>query len=74
MVTNNSGGEITLGSGGAGAWCSPELTIAALDLPKSGAANAVTAIEGKAFAATGDNASGVAFAEVSVSNTNRGIT
>ncbi|MDA1317267.1 MAG: hypothetical protein O3B87_04555 [bacterium] len=70
MVTNNSGGEITLGSGGAGAWCSPELTIAALDLPKSGAANAVTAIEGKAFAATGDNASGVAFAEVSVSNTN----
>lgn len=68
IVTNASGGEVTLGSGGAGAWCAPALTIAALDLPKSGVANAVTAIEGKAFTVTGDNASGVAFAEISVSN------
>src|SRR3989344_3994896 len=70
IVTNNSGGEVTLGSGGAGAWCAPELTIGALDLPKSGVANAVTAIEGKAFIVTGDNASGVAFAEISISNAN----
>ena len=69
IITNNNGGEVTLGSGGAGAWCAPELTIDALDLPKNGVANAITAIQGKAFTVTGDNASGVAFAEISISNT-----
>lgn len=67
-VTNNSGGEVTLGGGGSGSWCAPDLTIAALDLPKSGVANAVTAIEGRAFAGTGDNASGVSFANVTIAN------
>ncbi len=69
-VTNNSGGEVTLGGGGTGTWCEPDLTITALDLPKSGVANAVTAIEGKAFAGTGENASGVSFADVSIADTN----
>lgn len=67
-VTNNSGGEVTLGGGGTGSWCEPDLTIAALDLPKSGVANAVTAIEGRAFAGTGENASGVSFANVTIAN------
>ncbi|MEK7534120.1 MAG: hypothetical protein AAB600_02170 [Patescibacteria group bacterium] len=71
VVTNNSGGEITLGPVGLRAdWCTPSLTIAALDLPKSGVANALTAIEGRAFAGTGDNASGISFAKVSISNAN----
>jgi len=68
-VTNDNGGEVTLGLGGGGNWCAPELTIATLDLPKGGVANSLTAIEGRAFAGTGDNASGVAFAEVAISNT-----
>src|SRR6266480_4563287 len=58
VVTNTSGGEVTLGAGGGGDWCNPNLSITALDLPKNGVANAVTAIEGRAFAGTGDNSSG----------------
>ena len=69
VVTNTAGGEVTLAAGGSGNWCAPDLSISALDLPKSGVANALTAIEGKAFAGTGDNASGVSFANVSISNT-----
>jgi len=68
VVTNTAGGEVTLAGGGSGNWCAPDLSISALDLPKSGVANALTAIEGKAFAGTGDNASGVSFANVSISN------
>lgn len=70
VVTNTSGGEITLGAGGQGDWCAPNLSIAALDLPKQGVADAITAIEGQAFVGTGENASGVSFANVSISNTN----
>ncbi|MDP1743575.1 MAG: prepilin-type N-terminal cleavage/methylation domain-containing protein [Candidatus Amesbacteria bacterium] len=69
-VTNTAGGEVILGAGGQGDWCNPNLSISALDLPKSGVANALTAIEGRAFAVTGDNASGVSFANVTISNTN----
>ncbi len=67
-ITNTNGGEVTLGAGGGGDWCSPNLSIAAHDLPKSGVANAVTSIEGRVFAGTGDNASGVSFANVMISN------
>ncbi len=70
ITTEDSGGEVTLGAGGAGSWCSPSLAIASLDLPKSGVANAVTAIEGRAFTVTGDNASGVSFANITISNVN----
>lgn len=69
-VTNTSGGEVTLGAGGTGNWCEPSLIITAVDLPKNGVANAVTAIQGRVFAGTGDNASGVSFANVEVSNAN----
>ena len=69
IVTNDDGGEVTLGAGGGGNWCSPNLSIAALDLPKQGVANAISAIEGELFIGTGENASGVSLANVSVSNT-----
>ncbi|MEK7559664.1 MAG: hypothetical protein AAB521_05140 [Patescibacteria group bacterium] len=66
-IANQSGGEIVLEAGGGGGdWCSPNLTLATLDLPKSGVANAISAIEGRIFAGTGDNASGVSFADVNV--------
>lgn len=68
LVTNESGGEVRLGAAGSGNWCAPSLTIAAVDLPKNGVANAITAIQGHVFAGTGDNASGVSFAQVAISN------
>lgn len=67
-VTKDVDGEVILGSGGSGNWCAPSLTITAIDLPKQGVANAVTAIEGRVFAGTGENASGVSFANVHVTN------
>ncbi len=67
-VTNTSGGEVMLGAGGQGDWCKPNLTITSLDLPKNGVANALSAIEGKAFAGTGENASGVSYATVNINN------
>ncbi|MEK7168469.1 MAG: hypothetical protein AAB778_00480 [Patescibacteria group bacterium] len=70
IVTNSSGGEVQLGSGGHGDWCDPNLSIASLDLPKSGVANAISATEGRLVAGTGDNASGVSFAAINVTNTN----
>lgn len=69
-VTNTNGGEVVIAAGGRADWCAPSLSIAAVDLPKQGVANAISAIEGKVFAGTGENASGVSFASVSISNTN----
>ncbi len=68
-ITPNDG-QVQLGAGGSSQsdWCAPGLTITPHDLPKSGVANAITAIEGRAFAGTGDNASGVSFANLSISN------
>lgn len=68
-ITNTAGGEVTLGAGGHGDWCAPNLSLAALDLPKNGVANALTAIEGRAFAGTGDNSSGVSFANINITTT-----
>jgi type II secretory pathway pseudopilin PulG len=65
-----SGGDITLAAGGTADWCAPNLSISAIDLPKSGVASSLTAIEGKAFVGTGDTTSGVSFAGVTISNTN----
>lgn len=68
-VINLSGGEVVLGStGGYGDWCTPQLTISALDLPKSGVANAISSIQGKIAAGTGENASGVSYANVLVTD------
>ncbi|HLD26358.1 MAG TPA: hypothetical protein VJB63_00150 [Patescibacteria group bacterium] len=69
VITNTNGGEITLGSGGASNWCEPNLNLTPLDLPKQGVANAITAIEGRIFAGTGDNSSGESFVNIAVSNT-----
>jgi len=72
QTTSGSGipddGEVVLGAGGGGNWCEPNLSITALDLPKSGVANAISAIEGKAFAGTGENASGVSYASIDIAN------
>jgi type II secretory pathway pseudopilin PulG len=62
-------GEVDMGLGGLSDWCDPNLSIAALDLPKNGVANAISAIEGRVFAGTGENSSGVSFANIAVSNT-----
>ncbi|HZZ98693.1 MAG TPA: hypothetical protein VFG51_02045 [Candidatus Saccharimonadia bacterium] len=71
LVTNVSGGEVELGGGGASDWCSPNLsTNPTVDLPKNGVANSIYAIEGKIFSGTGDNASGVSYATVTVTNAN----
>lgn len=61
-------GEVTLGAGGHGNWCNPSNTPVTVDLPKNGVANGVWAVEGKVAAVTGDNASGVSFANVIVDN------
>lgn len=68
-IGSTSGGVIFLGSGGQGNWCQPfDAAVAEIDLPKSGVANAISALEGKIYAGTGENSSGVSFANVSVSN------
>lgn len=68
-IRNVSGGEVVLGAtGGLGDWCNPNLSITALDLPKSGVANAISAIQGQLAAGTGNNASGVSYANVLVSD------
>lgn len=69
IITNTSGGEVTLGAGGQGDWCAPNLSIAALDLPKNGTANAISAYEGRAIVGTGENSSGVSLADVTITNT-----
>ncbi len=69
-VSTTAGGEIVLGAGGQGNWCEPNLSLGQMDLPKNGVANALTAIPGQAFAGTGENASGVSFADVRVTDTN----
>lgn len=70
VVVDNQGGEIILAAGGQGLWCGPNLSQTVLDLPKQGEAIAITAIEGRAFVGTGVNASGVSFANVSITNEN----
>lgn len=70
VIKTYGDGEIILGSGGQGDWCKPNLSLQQLDLPKSGAANGLWAIEGQAFAGTGDNASGVSFANIQINNAN----
>lgn len=70
ITVNDSGGEVVLAAGGAGHWCAPNLSITGLNLPRSGVANAVTAIEGRAFAGTGENASGESFVNINITDTN----
>ncbi len=70
-VVNNDGGEVVLGAGGQGNWCEPgDAVVAELDYPGNAEARAVTAIEGRVFMGTGQNASGLPFGHVAVSNDN----
>lgn len=68
VITNTNGGEIILGAGGHGNWCEPEVLQSIVDLPGSGIAQGVTAIEGKAFVGTGENSSGLSFMSVNINN------
>lgn len=69
QVTNTSGGEITLSNNTKGKWCEPQLAPVSIDLP--GVPNAVTAIEGHVYVATGQTATAGqdSFAHVLVGNT-----
>ena len=67
-ATLDAGGKLT--GLGYGDWCNPSLTITAVDLPKNGVANAISAIQGQVVAGTGDNASGVSFANVNITDPN----
>ncbi len=70
-VTNTAGGEVVLGAGGYGDWCRPsDFIVGQMDLPKQGVADAIYAIEGQVAVGTGENASGISFASVAISNTN----
>lgn len=52
-ITNTTGGEIILGSGGRGNWCLPSNYIrTTYDMPQDGKANVVRALEGKIFSGT----------------------
>ena len=71
VTTNTAGGEVVLGAGGHGDWCEPgDFVMGQLNLPKNGTANAISAYEGRAIAGTGENASGVSLADVTITNTN----
>lgn len=66
IVANNAGGEIELGSGsGAGNWCTPTLSLTAVNLSRQGVPTAISAAEVSGnvsvVTGTGGNASGPTF-------------
>lgn len=61
-------GEVVLGAGGRGDWCNPSLIMGGLNLTGNGVATDITATEGRAFVATGQNASGMDFINIGISN------
>jgi len=73
ITTLTDDGEVVLGNlegTGRGNWCNPGTSaVSTLDLPRNGSARAITAIEGKVFSGTGENASGVSLAYVTVTDT-----
>lgn len=72
VYTTTVDGEIVLDASGPGRgnWCEPgTAAVSTLDLPRQGAARAITAIQGKVFSGTGENASGVSLAYVTVTDT-----
>ncbi len=72
IVTDNFGGEITLGAAAGGPgndWCSPSASIkTVLDLPGQGVTTAISAIPGHAYTTTGGNASGDALDSLNISD------
>lgn len=69
-ATNTAGGEVVLsGSGsGVGDWCHPSLVLQALDLYHSSVPTYLSAIQGHAYATTGENASGDPLTSIDISN------
>ena len=61
-------GEIVLGSGGFGDWCSPNLISQSFNISGNGNTNGIWAVPGRAFLVTGDDASGLDFINVAISN------
>lgn len=68
VVVNQDNGEVVLGAGGSGDWCSPDETKVVLTLEKNGVPKYLAAIEGKAFVGQGGNASGYPLQEINISN------
>jgi hypothetical protein len=67
IVTNFSGGEVTLGAGGGGGdWCNPSLSVTSVDLSRQGVPTAISAYQGSVVTGTGGNASGPTFVKTSV--------
>ncbi|MBI4226097.1 type II secretion system protein [Candidatus Roizmanbacteria bacterium] len=69
-------GEIVLATGGHSDWCSPSLDSNTLNLPKNGVGKAISARAGSAVgqssqaaAGTGENSSGVSYANINISDT-----
>lgn len=69
-------GEIILATGGHSDWCNPSLEENTLNLPKNGVGKAISARPGssvgqssQAAAGTGENASGVSYANILISDT-----
>ncbi len=69
-------GEIVLATGGHSDWCSPSLDSNTLNLPKNGVGKAISAKAGssvgqpsQAAAGTGENSSGVSYANISIADT-----
>ncbi len=69
-VTNSEGGEVGLGvvGGIGGDWCTPNLTINALNLPGQGIATDISATQGHAYVTSGGNSSGDSMDSVTISN------
>lgn len=70
VATSSSGGEIVLGGSGSGVgnWCNPSLTLQTLDLNHSSVPTSISAIEGHAYATTGENASGDPLTSINITN------
>lgn len=68
-VTTTSGGEVTLSPNTKGRWCEPQLAPVTIDLP-GGPPIALTAVEGHAYVAVGNNdqAGTDAFVHVNIGN------
>ena len=62
-------GELILSPGGHGDWCDPILGISSINLT-GGIATSVTAKQGSAYIGTGQNASGLPFINVGITNAN----
>lgn len=68
FVVSNVDGEIILASAVFADWCNPQLTLTAYDLPGNGVAKSIYATPGIAHMGTGDNASGLTYANILITD------